>query len=187
MVSGSCACTPIGNPKSVGRFPLTSVHDRPPSSDRITSQCFCMYSVSGRDGCASTWCTQCPTSAPESGMPSECSPRFTGRHVSPESSDRNVPAAEIAANIRDPCRMIVCRQRPPAPGCQPGADGCTRRPVSSVQVRPPSADLYSAASSPPAYTVSGSSGDGSRCQIRLNSHGRSVPSYHRCVPGSPPA
>src|SRR6516165_1709271 len=185
MVSGSCGCTPIGNPKSVGRFPLTSVHDRPPSSDRITSQCFCMNSVSGRDGCASTWCTQCPTSASSSGIPCECSPRLTGCQVTPPSLDRNVPAAEIATNIRGSCRMIVCTQSPPAPGCQPGADECSRSPVSSLQVTPPSTDLYNAASSAPAYTVSGSDADGSRCQIRLNSQGRCVPSYHRCVPGSP--
>src|SRR6059036_2745072 len=39
MVSGSCACTSITNPKSVGRFPLISRHVSPASSERITSQC----------------------------------------------------------------------------------------------------------------------------------------------------
>jgi hypothetical protein len=38
-------------PKSVGRLPLIFCHDSPPSSVRITSQCFCMKSVCGRDGC----------------------------------------------------------------------------------------------------------------------------------------
>src|SRR2546425_446746 len=51
MVSGSWACTSIGNPKSVGRFPLTSCQDSPASSLRRTSQCFCMNSTFGRDGC----------------------------------------------------------------------------------------------------------------------------------------
>ena len=51
MVSGSCACTAIGNPKSVGRLPLISRQFPPASSLRMTSQCFCMNSVSGRDGC----------------------------------------------------------------------------------------------------------------------------------------
>jgi hypothetical protein len=33
--------------------------------------------------------------------------------------------------------------------------------------------------------VSGSLSDGSRCQTRANSHGCGVPSYQRCVPGTP--
>jgi hypothetical protein len=40
-----------GKPKSLGRLPLTSRHEAPPSSLRMTSQCFCMKSTSGRDGC----------------------------------------------------------------------------------------------------------------------------------------
>src|SRR5437867_12333630 len=51
MVSGSCACTSIGKPKSVGKLPLISCHDSPASSLRITSQCFCMNSTPGRVGC----------------------------------------------------------------------------------------------------------------------------------------
>src|SRR5438045_1685154 len=50
MVSGSCAWTSIGKPKSVGRFPLTSCHCSPALSERITSQCFCMNRTPGRDG-----------------------------------------------------------------------------------------------------------------------------------------
>src|ERR671922_218521 len=50
-VSGSWAWTSIGKPKSEGRFPLTSCHDSPASSLRITSQCFCMNSTSGREEC----------------------------------------------------------------------------------------------------------------------------------------
>ena len=48
-----------------------------------------------------------------------------GRHDSPASSDRNAPAAEMAANIRPGwfgSRMIVCRHIPPAPGCQDGPE-----------------------------------------------------------------
>src|SRR5881398_2128187 len=43
MVSGSCACTAMGKPKSVGRLPLTSRHTPPASSVRMTSQCFCVH------------------------------------------------------------------------------------------------------------------------------------------------
>src|SRR5207248_9878666 len=38
----------IGNPKSVGRSPLTSLHFSPALSVRITSQCFCKI---GRASC----------------------------------------------------------------------------------------------------------------------------------------
>src|SRR2546425_7233751 len=74
---------------------------------------------------------------------------------------------------------------PPAPGVQRDPVSWPRRPESSCQFCPPSVDLKIAASSTPAYTVSGSVSDGSRCQTRLNSHGCGVPSYHRCVPGTP--
>src|SRR5213592_5247316 len=92
MVSGSCACTSIGNPKSVGKLPLTSCHESPASSLRITSQCFCINSVFGRDGCSAMRCTQWPTSAVGSGMYCECNPRLIGFHVLPPSSERNAPA-----------------------------------------------------------------------------------------------
>src|SRR5664279_2959349 len=82
-------------------------------------------------------------------------------------------------------RMIVCRHIPPAPGCQCGPEPCLRRPESSVQFWPPSVVLNMAASSMPAYTVSGSVSEGSKCHTRLNSHGCAVPSYHWCVPGTP--
>ena len=74
---------------------------------------------------------------------------------------------------------------PPAPGCQPGPDSWVRRPVSSAQLSAPSVDRNSAASSAPAYTMSGSVGDGSRCHTRANSHGCGVPSYHWWVPAAP--
>src|SRR5689334_4233921 len=70
---------------------------------------------------------------------------------------------------------------PPAPGCHFGPDSCPRRPASSFQVFPPSVVLKIAASSTPAYAVSGSLSDGSMCHTRLNSHGCCVPSYHMCV------
>src|SRR5215469_12234741 len=118
----------------------------------------------------------------------ECRPLLIGFHVLPPSSLRNAPAAEIAITIRFGfvgSRMIVCRQRPPAPGCQCGPVSLLRRPDSSVQLLPPSVDLNSAASSAPAKIVSGSLSDGSKCQTRLNSQGWGVPSYHWCVPGTP--
>src|SRR5207244_11823012 len=76
---------------------------------------------------------------------------------------------------------IVCRPMPPAPGCHFGPDSWPRSPESSCQDLPPSVVLKIAASSTPAYTVSGSVSDGSRCQTRLNSHGCCDPSYHWCV------
>src|ERR1700692_2345358 len=81
--------------------------------------------------------------------------------------------------------MIVCRHIPPAPGCQCGPEPCPRKPESSSQFCPPSDDRNNAASSAPAYTLSASVSEGSRCHTRLNSHGCGVPSYHWCVPGTP--
>src|SRR5882724_4790204 len=81
--------------------------------------------------------------------------------------------------------MIVCKHIPPAPGCHFGPEPCSRNPANSAQFCPPSVDRNSAASSAPAYTVSGSSGEGSKCQTRLNSQGCGVPSYHWWVPGTP--
>src|SRR5213594_2579680 len=188
MVFGSCACTSITNPKSVGKFPLTSCQDSPASLLRITSQCFCMNSARGRDRCMAMWWTQCPTSASGSGMPADLSPRLIARHVLPASSVRNAPAAEMAMIIRFAAlgsRRIVCRHSPPAPGCQDGPETWPRSPESSCQVRPASVEQNKAASSAPAYTVSESVSEGSRCQTRLNSHGWGVPSYHLCVPGTP--
>ena len=119
----------------------------------MTSQCFCMYSTSGREGCIAIRWTQWPTSASSSGMPSECRPRLTGFHVSPASSERNAPAAEMAAYMRPGwpgSRMIVCRHIPPAPGCQDGPEGWVRSPGSSCQDCPPSVDRNRPASSTPA-------------------------------------
>src|ERR1043165_6961213 len=118
----------------------------------------------------------------------ECRPRLIGRHDFPPSSVRKAPAAEMAIYIR--CGLLgsstmVCRHRPPAPGCQRGPVPCSRNPESSCQVCPPSLVRNIAASSTPAYTVSGSFIDGSKCQTRLNSQGCAVPSYHWCVPGTP--
>src|SRR5207302_10291992 len=76
---------------------------------------------------------------------------------------------------------IVWRHIPPAPGCHLGPVPWPRSPASSCHVLPPSLVRKSPASSTPAYTVSGSLSDGSRCQTRLNSQGCCVPSYHCCV------
>src|SRR5215467_11363657 len=75
-------------------------------------------------------------------------------------------------------KMMLCRHMPPAPGCHFGPVPWPRKPESSCQDLPPSVERNRAASSTPAYTVSGSFGDGSKCQTRLNSHGCCVPSYH---------
>ena len=123
-VSGSCAWTWMGKPKSLGRLPLTSYQLSPASSLRITSQCFCMNRVSGFDGCIARRCTQWPISAVGSGMNSECRPRLMGFQARPPSSVRNEPAAEMATNIRSGSfgsNRIVCRHMPPAPGIHAGA------------------------------------------------------------------
>src|SRR5229473_5635030 len=129
-------------------------------------------------------CTQCPTSASGLGMYSDFNPLLIGFQDFPPSSLRNAPAAEIAMKIRRASfgsSKIVCRHIPPAPGCQFGPVPCPRKPESSCQVFPPSLVRNNAASSTPAYTVSGSVSEGSRCHTRLNSHGCCVPSYHWCV------
>src|SRR2546423_1944013 len=143
----------MGNPKSLGKFPLTSVHESPALSLRITSQCFCMNNVLGRDGCIATRCTQWPTSAVGSGMYCECRPRLIGFQLSPPSSVRNAPAAEIATEIRFGLvgsSKIVCKHIPPAPGCHLGPVSCLRRPDNSPHDFPPSRDTNNAASSTPA-------------------------------------
>src|SRR5208282_491267 len=115
-----------------------------------------------------------------------------GFQVLPPSSVRNAHAAEMAIQIRwvsrlrEPgSRIIVCRHMPPAPGCHFGPVPWPRRPGSSFQFSPPSVERKMAASSTPAYTVSGSVSEGSRCHTRLNSQGCWVPSYHWWVPGLP--
>src|SRR5690348_1262778 len=79
---------------------------------------------------------------------------------------------------------MVCTAMPPAPGCQ-RCPLVPRRAGSSCQVLPPLVVLKIAASSTPAYAVSGSVNEGSTCQTRLNSQGCCVPSYHLCVPAFP--
>jgi hypothetical protein len=140
-----------------------------------------MNSVFGRERCMAMRWTQWPTSAFGSGMYGDRSPWLIGVQLWPPSSVRNAPAAEIAMKIRsgfEGSMTMVCRHSPPAPGCQREPEPCSRSPFSSCQVWPPSTVLNIAASSTPAYTVSGSVSDGSRCQTRLNSHGCGVPSYH---------
>src|SRR2546422_5820475 len=97
----------------------------------------------------------------------DLSPRLIGFHVVPASSVRNAPADEIATNIRlgsFGSSMIVCRHRPPAPGCQCGPVPWPRSPESSFQFFPPSVERNRAASSTPAYTVSASVSEGSRSE-----------------------
>src|SRR5581483_605368 len=111
----------------------------------------------------------------------EYRPLFIGFQVTPPSSVRNAPAAEMAIHIRFGLlgsRITVCKHMPPAPGCHLGPVPCPRRLESSCQLFPPSVERKIAASSTPAYTVSESVSEGSMCQTRLNSHGCCVPSYH---------
>src|SRR3989441_8352349 len=153
MVSGSWACTSITTPKSVGRFPLTSRHESPASSDRMTSQCFCMNSTLGRDRCSAMRWTQCPISALGSGMYCECRPRLIGFQVVPPSSERNAPAAEMATYIRRGSlgsSRTVWRHIPPAPGCHLGPVPWPRSPANSCHVLPPSLVRNNPASSTPA-------------------------------------
>ena len=119
----------------------------------MTSQCFCMNSVSGRDGCIARLCTQCPTSAAGDGMPSESRPLLIGCQVSPPSSVRNTPAAEIATNIRF-ASLRVEHDRVQAHAAGAGlplrARAVLAQARDSCQLAPPSVDLNSAASSTPA-------------------------------------
>src|SRR6266571_5914575 len=143
-----------------------------------------MNSTAGRDRCSAMRWTQCPTSALGSAMYCECRPRLIGFQVFPPSSVRKAPAAEMATYIRRGLlgsSRMVCRHIPPAPGCHLGPVPWPRSPASSCHVLPPSLVRNSPASSTPAYAVSGSVSDGSRCQTRLNSQGCCVPSYHWCV------
>ena len=57
----------------------------------MTSQCNCMNSTFGRDGCIAMRCTQKPTSAVGSGMYCDLRPRLIGFQVLPPSSVRNAP------------------------------------------------------------------------------------------------
>src|ERR1700722_11150155 len=118
----------------------------------------------------------------------ERNPWLIGFHVLPPSSVRNAPAAEIAMYMRSAwlwSRIIVCRHNPPAPGCYEDPVPCLSSQRIYSQVCAPSVERNNAASSTPAYTVSGSVSDGSRCHTRLNSHGCGLPSCHWCVPGTP--
>ncbi len=74
--------------------------------------------------------------------------------LSPPSSVRNTPAADMAMNMRcgfPGSSKTECRHMPPAPGCQAGPVPCLRNPDSSCQVWPPSLDWNNAASSIPAW------------------------------------
>ena len=124
MVSGSCAWTSIAKPKSVGRLPLTSCQESPASSLRITSQCFCMKSTPGREGCMRDAVHAVADLGVGSGMCSDRRPRLMGFQVCAA-----VVGAEGARGRdgdedprRDRCgsRRMVCRHIPPAPGCQRG-------------------------------------------------------------------
>src|SRR5207237_8531648 len=135
----------------------------------------------GREGFIVMRWTQWPTSAVGSGRYGELRPFVIVFQFAPPSSERKAPAAEIAVKRR-PGRpgssRIVWRHIPPAPGCHFGPVPWPRSPGSSCHVLPPSLVRNNPASSTPAYAVSGSVREGSRCQTRLNSQGCCVPSYH---------
>ena len=91
----------------------------------MTSQCFCMNSTSGRDGCMAMRWTQWPTSASGSGMlvgPQALVHRLPGLAAvvgaeRPGRRDGDVHALGVLGS-----RRIVCRHIPPAPGCQFGPE-----------------------------------------------------------------
>ncbi len=120
-------------PKSLGKSPLTSCQESPPSSLRMTSQCFCMKSTSGRDGCTGDLVDAVARLRRQGRgyTPPDRRPLLAGRQIWPASSLRNTPAAEMATTILAGSpgpRMIVCRQRPPAPGCHAGPVGWPPQP-----------------------------------------------------------
>ena len=97
----------------------------------MTSQCFCMNSVSGRDGCWVMRCTQWPTSESWSGISPERRPLLIGSQVAPASSLRNAPAAEMATKIRSLLHRVQDdRVQAQAAGarlpCRPGRVGAQR-------------------------------------------------------------
>ena len=119
----------------------------------MTSQCFCMNSTSGRDGCIAMRCTQWPTSAVGSGMysrvqaPVDRFPRRAGV-VGAERArgrdgdehplrDRSGPEGSCAG---------TCRLRPAASA---DPEPWPRNPESSCQDLPPSVVRNNAASSTP--------------------------------------
>ena len=169
----------------MGRLPLTSCQFSPASSLRMTSQCFCMKSVSGRDGCIAMRWTQWPTSALGSGM--YCDSQAAVDRL-PRSCRRR--RCETRRRRRSRCRCasgslrssrIVCRPMPPAPGCHLGpARGRAGRRVRARSCRRRWCGR-SRRLRRRRRRCSGSVSDGSRCQTRLNSHGCCVPSYHWCV------
>src|SRR2546427_8875488 len=104
----------------------------------MTSQCFCMNTTAGRDGCSAMRWTQCPTSALGWGMYCERRPRLIGFQVVPPSSERKAPAAEMATYIRRGLlgsSRTVCRHIPPAPGCHFGPVPWPRSPADRKSTR----------------------------------------------------
>src|SRR5207247_951569 len=150
---------------------LTSRHESPASSERMTSQCFCMNSTAGRDRCSAMRWTQCPTSALGSGMYCECRPRLIGFQVVPPSSERKAPAAEMATYIRRGLlgsSGAVCRHIPPWPDCLLSPLGAPSALVSNPppgvsHVLPPSQERWMICPNHPldcdAYSLFASAGD----------------------------
>ena len=80
-------------------------------------------------------CTQWPTSASGRGCTRSAGRWLIGRQVSPPSSVRKAPAAEMAMKMRSGLlgsSRMVCRHMPPAPGCQCGPVPWPRSPDSSL-------------------------------------------------------
>ena len=113
---------------------------------------------------------------------------FRGTHVSPPSSVRNAPAAEIAAYI---CfgsfgSIWIEWQLPPAPGCHCSRVSCWTSPITGDHVSPLSSDRKSAPGVAPRNSVSGSLSWPGACQtsssFRPVSSGSPRP---QAVPGLP--
>src|SRR5690348_15503542 len=96
---GSLASTATGNPKREGRFPLMSFQSSPASSLLKTPLWFCWNITSGADEFSASLCTHVPYSGYLLGRKSASTCLFLNFQVSPESSVRIVPTADIAMCI----------------------------------------------------------------------------------------
>ena len=169
----------MAKPKSVGRSPLTSVQDSPPSSLRITSQCFCMNTTSGRDGLLATWWTQCRPRRRRRGCRRSGGHGWRAARSCRRHRSRKTPAAEMATSMRARRRWMEHDECASTCYLLPDASSGRSRGIGARQRLPGPAAIderKSAACSTPAWKESGSISDGSRCQARARSHGWAVPS-----------
>ena len=149
----------MGKPKSVGRLPLTSCHESPASSLRITSQCFCMKSTLGATGGRQCGARSGRPRPRARGCPVKCRPRLIGRHDSPAVVGAEGPGR--GDGDVHPLRVLGIEQdrvqaHAAGAGLPLGPVPWPRRPAISCHDWPASVERKIAASSTPAYTESGS-------------------------------